>query len=507
MDILWINDVFEGDNAYYLCQNMVFDIEKAVIALIEETLLSLELTKDQCTLLGYSKGGSAALYYGLTYDFKNIIASGPQMHIGSFTKAEFPRCYEHMTLDGSPAEIEQLDSVLPNALLSVDDYEKNIYILSSESDQFHDSEIEPYLESWRRFSNFNLIMTDSDLVREHKTLGAYNTPTILSLVYGLGEGLAPRFLSTVNGTRSLGTPAAAEQYQNELKSKLQWVVTAHELRVSGSKLFITGDALVLGSPQRGYTDKDISLNLSSGSTSVSYPLGSLLDDGKSNKYFQRYFCDYTGAGYGTPHGQGLDLESLSCGVYKLELHVKTGGLATTTPVKISSNHSVGHFSGPFYYHISARDGIAHLTKRPAVGEVHDSGKFEVRFVRVDASLIFLEGSLLVPGLEMGEYREGTFNLTLFSGSGTYTFEMGQGNRESLNQGIDSAFGDYSKAYFATKKYAGIDLAVVPPGAYALFVTLAVRNSIFSFELGHRVEIAEIGEGPGSVRKILLLATG
>lgn len=58
-DILWIKDEFEGNNAYYLCHRMNFDIQSAIIGLISSELDRLGLDKDECTLMGYSKGGNS----------------------------------------------------------------------------------------------------------------------------------------------------------------------------------------------------------------------------------------------------------------------------------------------------------------------------------------------------------------------------------------------------------------------------------------------------------------
>jgi hypothetical protein len=68
--ILWIKDDFEGHCTYYTCLGMDFKIEKAINIFIDETLNSLNLMKSQCTVAGFSKGGTAAIYYGVKYNYK-----------------------------------------------------------------------------------------------------------------------------------------------------------------------------------------------------------------------------------------------------------------------------------------------------------------------------------------------------------------------------------------------------------------------------------------------------
>ncbi|MYQ43919.1 hypothetical protein GTW40_02370, partial [Streptomyces sp. SID4985] len=68
----------DGHYSYYMCRSMDFGIEDSVHRLIESTRARLGLTRDQVSLLGVSKGGSAALYYGLKYGYRNIVTVVPQ---------------------------------------------------------------------------------------------------------------------------------------------------------------------------------------------------------------------------------------------------------------------------------------------------------------------------------------------------------------------------------------------------------------------------------------------
>ena len=81
-DIIWINDNFEGKYSYYLANNMDFKIETAIIELISVMVKSNKLTLKDVTVTGFSKGGSAALYYGIKLNISNIVATVPQIYIG-----------------------------------------------------------------------------------------------------------------------------------------------------------------------------------------------------------------------------------------------------------------------------------------------------------------------------------------------------------------------------------------------------------------------------------------
>ena len=56
----------------------------------------LGMEKDQVTVTGFSKGGSAALYYGLKLGIRNIICAVPQIYIGNYIDNNWKHVAEHM---------------------------------------------------------------------------------------------------------------------------------------------------------------------------------------------------------------------------------------------------------------------------------------------------------------------------------------------------------------------------------------------------------------------------
>lgn len=79
---LFILDDFGARGSYYLCQDRDFSIERSVIeliyAIIEENDIKTVITA------GSSKGGFAALYYGIKYGFDYIVSASPQYLIGDY---------------------------------------------------------------------------------------------------------------------------------------------------------------------------------------------------------------------------------------------------------------------------------------------------------------------------------------------------------------------------------------------------------------------------------------
>ena len=199
--MLWIADDVDGVNTYYMSHKGDLSVSDAVDRLITSRLDALGLTREQCTLMGFSKGASAALYIGLKYDYPNILASVPQIKVGSFTRDTYPDIFAHMTPTGSVADCVTLNELIPSALANDQQLAKNIYLISSVADSQFGFHIRPYVAALTKYENFNMVMTNSPQVTQHGEVTHYNVPVILSVLYGLSDGLAPRYGLVSNGSR------------------------------------------------------------------------------------------------------------------------------------------------------------------------------------------------------------------------------------------------------------------------------------------------------------------
>lgn len=159
-NILWIRDQFDGHNSYYLCKGMDFDLERSVVTLISNVMTSLGLTPDQCTMWGGSKGGSAALYFGLKYGFRNIVSIVPQFRIGTYLE-KHPKVAEYMMGQVTETNVRILDNVIADLARAGANRGANIYVLSSPQDEQWPVQVEPYLGLFNGYENFNVIFSDS----------------------------------------------------------------------------------------------------------------------------------------------------------------------------------------------------------------------------------------------------------------------------------------------------------------------------------------------------------
>ncbi|MFF8554607.1 hypothetical protein ACF058_17430 [Streptomyces sp. NPDC015501] len=190
-NVLWIRDRFHGKNSYYLCKGMDFGLERSVATLISNVLNSLGLTPDQCTMWGGSKGGSAALYFGLKYGFRNIVSMVPQFRIGSYV-LQYPSIAEHMMGEVTEQNTHIIDDAIPSLVRAGANRGANIYLLSSPQDEQFKEQVEPFLPLFTGYENLNFIFSDSPHIVDHAHVTGRNLPVLMGLVNFLIDGIAPR---------------------------------------------------------------------------------------------------------------------------------------------------------------------------------------------------------------------------------------------------------------------------------------------------------------------------
>ncbi|WP_367047276.1 hypothetical protein [Streptomyces sp. Je 1-332] len=213
-NVLWIRDQFDGHRSYYLCRDTDFAIEQSVLAVLHRFLDMLSLTPADCTLLGSSKGGTAALRFGLAHGFGNIVAVAPQFAIGSYVRDLHPRTARYM-MGGPPSDdaVAELDALLPDTVRGTPHTDANIYVFSAVSDAQYRTQIKPHLMLFERCTNFNFVLSESVFVPDHTQVARRNVPAVLGLLNLLTDGMAPRIGFARNGFEDpQGDRSAVEEY-------------------------------------------------------------------------------------------------------------------------------------------------------------------------------------------------------------------------------------------------------------------------------------------------------
>lgn len=242
-NVLWIRDRFDGHNSYYLCRDRDRAVERSVAATIDRFVDALGLTRAACTLLGSSKGASAALYFGLAYGFGNIVAAAPQFSIGTYVQQVHPTTARSMMGDdfGDDA-VRALDACLPDLVRAKRNTGANIYLFSSPSDAQYASQIRPHLLHFDGYDNFNFVFTDSPFVPDHTRVAGRNVPVIMGIVNLLIDGIAPRIGYVRNGYEDPAADRSAlDTYLEATAAPGTWV-SAPVVAVPGDTGDLSGTA-------------------------------------------------------------------------------------------------------------------------------------------------------------------------------------------------------------------------------------------------------------------------
>ncbi|HCH41139.1 MAG TPA: hypothetical protein DEW31_00235 [Alistipes obesi] len=114
VDALYIKDTWGYRGSYYLMDHGNCRPYDSVLNLIYKILSRKKYSRIIC--IGSSKGGSAAILFGLKIGAYEILSGACQYHIGTYV-AKFPEVYRGMLGSIPQAEgIQLLDSVLPEAI-------------------------------------------------------------------------------------------------------------------------------------------------------------------------------------------------------------------------------------------------------------------------------------------------------------------------------------------------------------------------------------------------------
>ncbi|MFB7258730.1 hypothetical protein [Streptomyces nojiriensis] len=198
-NVLWVRDLFDGENSHYLCNGMDFALDESVAGLISRIMNALSLTPDDCTAFGTSRGAGAALYFGLKYGFKNIVASMPRFLTGTHVGQDLLGATGLPQAERAGSNIRTLDSVLPEVVRGGSRRPANVYLISSPRDEHYTRQVEPLLGLFQGYENFNFVYNDSPLIAPHGRVPLRNLPAVTGLLNLLVDGITPRIGMVSNG--------------------------------------------------------------------------------------------------------------------------------------------------------------------------------------------------------------------------------------------------------------------------------------------------------------------
>lgn len=112
----FILDDSREQGTYYLCENRDFSIAKSVQSFISARLAVHDVQPQDVYFFGSSKGGTAAVWHGLTLGYGNVVVAAPQYLIGDFLRKPHPGVLRYMSGGRSQDDISWLNDVFPRTV-------------------------------------------------------------------------------------------------------------------------------------------------------------------------------------------------------------------------------------------------------------------------------------------------------------------------------------------------------------------------------------------------------
>lgn len=469
--ILWIKDEFAGNCCYYICHHMDFYVEHIIMDFIDFFCKKYFFDRESVTILGASKGGSAALYFGLKYNFKSIISSAPQIKIGSFIQKIHHDIYCHMINQDKDKEV--LDKLIMNAIIN-GDKKKNIYLFSSPVDEHETCDsIHDFLN---KYKNFNHIVTNSTCVWRHNTITSYNVPLIVSIICANSQGAYPRFGEYIYNGKKEDEDYNREYIIAEQQEKKEGIAILKKCNILEGKIFPEGVSFIRGFsiPTYGTIKNTLIIKNKKTNKEYLYPIGIILNNQYSKTYFLDTYCNYNAAGFASLKREGIDLD-IPCGVYSVFMLIEIGSIKVKVPVQLLADLKNGIVKNGIC-RIFLDNGNASIQIIPPISK----NKPDIYQLKEywNNNKVHYRGNFIKYGIELKDWSDVSFWLVFHSPNKDFIFEYGKNNCEELNDIFDG-FGHYSKSNFCSIKNKGVDISQIQQGKYDVYISMLVKGSVFS----------------------------
>lgn len=243
---LFILDDFGCRASYYLCEKKDFAIERSVISLIESIVKENDI--DFVISTGSSKGGYAALYYGIKYGFDHIISASPQYYLGDYLLDQTNSHDVTNFMSGSSEEEDHqyLNNLMPK-MIEETRYTPHIFIHLGKDEPHYENHVKPLLSKLDAgHINYELNLGDYS---KHSEVGKF-FPTILKeKIRLILHYPSLEITQSTYGKQPTGSHCRFEVITDSPDNKIAWYIYHENKRIemknysTDHKLLVTFDAV------------------------------------------------------------------------------------------------------------------------------------------------------------------------------------------------------------------------------------------------------------------------
>lgn len=168
LDDIW-NPVNIG--SYYLGKDGDWYLEKDVTDLIRQ--MKEQYTFDKVIMIGSSKGGTSALYFGIKMEADYCIIGAPQYHVGNYLSSEHLKpILQTIMGDDSQESVDQLNNYIPAEMQKNHTKKPTVYIHYSPKEHTYKDHIKDMLSDLRE-NGYQVIEDNGYDYEQHKDVAKY----------------------------------------------------------------------------------------------------------------------------------------------------------------------------------------------------------------------------------------------------------------------------------------------------------------------------------------------
>lgn len=188
--LLFVHDDSKEHYTYNLAWNSSNDIFDATTRFLEEYCAIHNFRNRNLTIAGMSKGGTAAIAYGLRLRAANIVALAPQICISRYLKNNRPEILAGMVDENrDPSELDQIFDREAESFRHTGDDDTAIHILTSYSDPDCTDGLPHFLSIMPKSVQVDVWKTNSTEATSHHGTVLYLTPLFLALLSRIAVGV------------------------------------------------------------------------------------------------------------------------------------------------------------------------------------------------------------------------------------------------------------------------------------------------------------------------------
>lgn len=181
---LFILDSYKDQFCYYVGFGGSYDYERSVVALITTIANTYRIAPENIIVTGSSKGGSAALYYSLKYQFGKAVIGSPQTYIANYLKRRATSDSMNFRFQRLLGEDKKYGMDFWNQLIfhqvSLKKQYPELYFHVGKGDFHYPEHVQPLLQHLdRKGVEYELDLAD---YAKHSDTGLYFTPYLLEKV-------------------------------------------------------------------------------------------------------------------------------------------------------------------------------------------------------------------------------------------------------------------------------------------------------------------------------------